>query len=167
MKTYLALALAAAVIGGPLSAQARSGGGHSGAQIPREPSRRESPNAAPESEPGRAGGAIPYVRGDHWYGHAAPNDPRFQLARPLERGRFALSGPGHVYSVQRVDLGARRLWLPGGFSFEIATWDWALTAPWCWDCDQFVVYGDPDHLGWYLLYDVRFGEYVHVQYLGL
>jgi len=107
------------------------------------------------------------VRGDHWYGHAAPNDPRFQLARPFEHGRFGLAGPGHVYSVARVDLGARRFWLPGGFGFEIATWDWALTAPWCWDCDQFVVYDDPDHIGWYLLYDVRFGEYVHVQYLGL
>jgi hypothetical protein len=69
--------------------------------------------------------------------------------------------------VLRVDLSGRRLWLPGGFSFEVATWDWALTAPWCWDCDQFVVYDDPDHIGWYLLYDVRFGEYVHAQYLGL
>jgi hypothetical protein len=107
------------------------------------------------------------VRGDHWYGHAAPNDPRFQLERPFEHGRFTLSGRSHVYSVLRVDVGARRLWLPGGFAFEIATWDWAITAPWCWDCDQFVVYDDPDHIGWYLLYDVRFGEYVHVQYLGL
>jgi len=166
MKTLLALAVAAAVIMVPLSAQGRSRGGRSGGQIPREPSRRASPNTAPESERGREGG-IPYVRGDHWYGHAAPSDPRFQLARPFEHGRFALSGRSHVYSVLRVDLSGRRLWLPAGFSFEVATWDWALTAPWCWDCDQFVVYDDPDHIGWYLLYDVRFGEYVHAQYLGL
>jgi hypothetical protein len=62
-------------------------------------------------------------------------------------------------------LGTRRIWLPGG-QFEIADWDWGVTAPWCWTCDQFVVYVDPDHSGWYLLYDVRMGEYVHAEFMG-
>ncbi len=44
--------------------------------------------------------------------------------------------------------------------------DWPVTTPWCWTCDQFVVYLDPDHPGWYLLYDVRMGEYVHAEFLG-
>jgi hypothetical protein len=44
--------------------------------------------------------------------------------------------------------------------------DWLVTSPWCWTCDQFVVYDDPDHSGWYLVYDVRMGEYVHAQFLG-
>jgi hypothetical protein len=47
----------------------------------------------------------------------------------------------------------RRFWFAGGFSFEIASWDWDLASGWCWDCpgDNFVVYDDPDHPGWYFM----------------
>jgi hypothetical protein len=133
--------------------------------IPREPAVRTGMHAAPLFEPNHPATTVPYVRNDQWYGHAAPDDPRFNLARPFPAGRFALSGPSHVYSLSRVDLGARRIWLPGG-QFEIEESDWAVTSPWCWTCDQFVVYVDPDHPGWYLVYDVRMGEYVHAQFLG-
>ena len=133
--------------------------------IPRAPEPRTDGHDGPMFEPGRPHGEVPYVRDGHWYGHAAPGDARFHLDRPFQFGRFGLVGPGHVFRTVRVDLGARRLWLPGG-RFEIADWDWALTSPWCWTCDDFVVYLDPDHVGWYLLYDVRMGEYVHAQFLG-
>ena len=66
----------------------------------------------------------------------------------------------------RIDLGSHRLWLGGGFAFEIAAWDWPYARPWCWECDEFSVYVDPDHPGWYRLYDLRLGEYVHVRYVG-
>ena len=74
--------------------------------------------------------------------------------RPAERQAF---GPDH-----------HRFWLPGGYYFEVAPWDWAVSADWCRDCgEDFVVYEDPDHPGWYKLYNVHTGHYVHVTYLRL
>ena len=163
LAIMLSIAVSATALPTHLSAQQRSGGG---LMIPRAPVAREHDRAAPLFEPGRPHDAVPYVRDGHWYGHAAPNDARFHLERPFAFGRFALAGPAHVYRVTRIDLGARRIWLPGGH-FEIADWEWSTTAPWCWTCDDFVVYADPDHTGWYLIYDVRMGEFVHAQFLGV
>jgi hypothetical protein len=63
---------------------------------------------------------------------------------------------------------ARHIWFPGGFSFEIAFWDWPLAEDWCWDCggDNFVFYDDPDHPGWYRIYNPQTGAYIHAQYMG-
>lgn len=141
------------------------GGGAYRQSIPRQPAARDGLRGSPIYEPFHGGGTVPYVRNNNWYGHAAPYDARFRLSQPFQYGRFALPGPSHIYTTSRVDAAARRIWLPGG-QFEIADFDWATTAPWCWPCDQFVVYPDPDHAGWYLVYDVRMGEYVHAQFLG-
>ncbi len=70
-------------------------------------------------------------------------------------------------TVERFDRDHHRFWFPGGFSFEVAAWDWPICADWCWDCgDDFVVYEDADHAGWYMLYNVHTGAYVHVTYMG-
>ena len=167
-----ALALAMAF---PAIAQERGGergGGQSrGSQrrVPEPPTRRES-HARPEVDR-REGGRVnsmPHVRDDHWYGHDQPGDRRFRLDHPYEHGRFERFGPSYRYGIERFDLNAHRFWFPGGFSFVVAPADWGVASEWCWDCggDNFVVYDDPDHPGWYLVYDSLTGQYVHAEYMG-
>jgi hypothetical protein len=138
--------------------------------IPAPPAQRDV-HAKPEIDrrPGGRVNSIPHVHEDHWYGHDRPSDKRYVIAHPYPHGRFEHFGPSYRYHVDRFDLGAHRFWFAGGFSFEIASWDWELASSWCWDCpgDNFVVYDDPDHAGWYLVYNAQTGVYVHAEYLGL
>lgn len=127
------------------------------------------PRAKPESERHVTGhvNSTPHINQDHWYGHDRPDDKRYRVDRPFEHGHFEHFGPSYRYRVERFDLDHHRFWFPGGFGFEVASWDWPICADWCWDCaDDFVVYEDTDHAGWYLLYNVHTGVYVHVSYLG-
>jgi hypothetical protein len=138
-------------------------------RIPEAPAHRDA-HAKPEIDrrPGGRVNSVPHVHEDHWYGHDRPNDKRYVIVHPYPHGRFEHFGPSYRYHVDRFDLGAHRFWFPGGFSFEIASWDWDLASSWCWDCpgDNLVVYDDPDHPGWYLVYNAQTGVYVHAQYLG-
>jgi hypothetical protein len=141
-----------------------------GGHPPPPPDRREA--AAPAEGEHMADGHVDnsqHVSNDHWYGHPSGNDARFHLDHPYAHGRFADVGPEHSFGILRVDVGLHRFWFPGGFGFEIAPWDWGLAADWCWTTcgDEFVVYDDPDHPGWYLLYNMDTGAYVHVQYIGM
>jgi len=172
MKTRLALLMSLVLASGmaqrrgeaPRPNPPRSNQG----RVPAAPPKRET-GAKPEEERTPAGhvNTMPHVRNDHWYGHDAPNDKRYQLAKPFEHGRFEHFGPSYRYNILRIDPNLHRFWLPGGFYFDIAAWDWALCADWCWTCgDDFVVYEDSDHVGWYLLYNIHTGLYVHAMYMG-
>jgi hypothetical protein len=137
--------------------------------VPPPPPRRDNPRARPEPERHGTGhiNTTPHVNNDHWYGHDRPDDKRYHFDHPYEHGRFEHFGPSYRYRIERFDPDHHRLWLPGGFFFEVASWDWPVCADWCWDCaDDFTIYEDTDHPGWYLLYNVHTGVYVHVNYMG-
>jgi hypothetical protein len=105
------------------------------------------------------------ARTDRWVGHdTGRNDANYHLDRPWEHGHFpGAFGPTHVY---RLRGGSRERFGFDGYFFSIAPADYAYCNDWLWDSDDIVVYADPDHIGWYLAYNVRLGTYVHVEFLG-
>jgi hypothetical protein len=149
----------------PQATRPRANQGH----VPSAPPARSDKSAPREPEHFSTGhiNDTPHVNHNTWYGHEPANDARFHLDKPFEHGHFAHVGANYRYRVSRFDAGNREFWLPGGFFFQIADFDWALASDWCWDCgDDFTVYEDPDHPGWYLVYNVQTGAYVHAQYMG-
>src|SRR5690242_11795863 len=105
------------------------------AGFPRPPcDAKPTPGPKSIAAPGGRVNSVPHVHDNRWYGHDRPNDQRYAIAHPYPHGRFEHFGPSYRYRVERFDLGAHRLWFPGGFSFEIASWDWDLASGWCWDC---------------------------------
>lgn len=153
--------------------RAEVGGGHIPARGPA-PSRNSRPNAAPAQRTenhiavDRQGHPdVPHVhaRNDQWVGHdTGRNDARYHMDHPWAHGRFGGGfGPQHVFLLAGGNR--ERFWF-NNFYWDISPFDYNIVANWNWTGDQIVIYQDPDHVGWYLGYNPRFGTYAHVEYLG-
>ena len=174
MKKYIGLLVALLVIS--LAAFGQRGGEHEekGAEHAAPPTRgpapvRGNPHPAQENRnySDKAGHPnAPHVdKGNKWVGHdTGKNDPHYHIDHPWEHGHFTGGfGPSHRWRLGGGGPG--RFWF-GGFFFSVAPYDVGFCNGWLWDSDEIIIYEDPDHIGWYLAYNVRLGTYVHVMFLG-
>jgi len=109
---------------------------------------------------------VPHVDGKTWVGHdTGRGDANYHMDQPFAHGRFTGGfGRGHVWHLGGGNPG--RFWFNNWY-WSVAPFDLAYCNGWLWDSDDIVIYPDPDHIGWYLAYNVRLGTYVHVEYMGM
>jgi hypothetical protein len=107
----------------------------------------------------------PHVDGLHWVGHdTGRDDEHYRIENPWEHGRWE-GGFGRDHVWQLAGGSPARFWF-AGWNWNVAPYDAAYCGDWDWGSDSISIYSDPDHVGWYLAYNLRLGTYVHVMYLG-
>ncbi len=86
--------------------------------------------------------------------------------------------PGHYYPYGRyegrrgvfvavsVDYPTRRVILNNRSTWIVASHDIGHCHDWRWDKDSVRVYVDDQHPGWYVLFNARLDQHVHVEYFG-